>query len=112
MMKAAVDETVVKMHALRAYVWSAVDIDSGEIVAVYASQSRNLLIAMKFMRIVLDRCLNKPMIIIDRDPWYRWALERLGLKYRRQRFGLRNTAERFFVYLNRGLGNTRGRLSL
>jgi transposase-like protein len=26
----AVDETVVKMHGLRAYVWSAVDVDSGE----------------------------------------------------------------------------------
>jgi transposase-like protein len=25
----AVDETVVKMHGLRAYVWSAVDVDSG-----------------------------------------------------------------------------------
>jgi transposase-like protein len=26
----AVDETVVKMHGLRAYVWSAADVDSGE----------------------------------------------------------------------------------
>jgi putative transposase len=76
----AVDETVVKMHGLRAYVWSAVDVDSGEILAVYASRSRNMLIALKFLMIVLDRCLNKPLIIVDRGPWYRWALERLGLK--------------------------------
>jgi putative transposase len=95
----AVDETVVKMHGLRAYVWSAVDVDSGEILAIYASRSRNMLIAMKFLRIVLDRCLNKPLIIVDRGPWYRWALERLGLKYRYQRFGLRNAVERFFGYL-------------
>jgi transposase-like protein len=27
------------------------------------------------------------------------ALERLGLKYQYQRFGLRNTVERFFGYL-------------
>jgi len=27
--------------------------------------------------------------------WYRWALDRLGLKYQYQRFGLRNTVERF-----------------
>jgi len=39
----AVDETVVKMHGLRAYVWSAVDVDSGEILAIW---SRNMLIAM------------------------------------------------------------------
>jgi transposase-like protein len=95
----AVDETVVKMHGLRAYIWSAVDVDSGEILAIYASWNRNILIAMKFLRIVLDRCLNKPLIIVDRGPWYRWALERLGLKYRYQTFGLRNAVERFFGYI-------------
>jgi transposase-like protein len=58
-----------------------------------------MLIAIKFMRMVLDRCLNKPLVIVDRGPWYRWALERLGLKYRYQRFGLRNAVERFFGYL-------------
>ena len=30
---------------------------------------------------------------------YRWALDRLGLEYRYERFGLRNTVERFFRYL-------------
>jgi len=34
----AVDETVVEVHGLRAYVWSAVDVDSGEVLAVYASR--------------------------------------------------------------------------
>jgi putative transposase len=77
----AVDETVVKMHGLRAYVWSSVDVDSGEILAIYASRSRNMLIALKFFRIVLGRCINKPLVVVDRGPWYRWALERLGLRY-------------------------------
>jgi putative transposase len=95
----AVDETVVKMHGLRAYVWSAVDVDLGEILAVYASRGRNMLIAMKLLRMVLDRCINKPLIVVDRGPWYRWALERLGLKYQHQRFGLRNAVERFFGHL-------------
>jgi transposase-like protein len=30
----AVDETVVKLHGLRVYMWSAVDVDSGEILAI------------------------------------------------------------------------------
>ena len=77
----AVDETVVKMHGLRAYVWSAVDVYSGEILAIYASRGRNILIAMKFLRMVLGRYVNKPLIIVDRGPWYRWALDKLGLKY-------------------------------
>ena len=58
-----------------------------------------MLIALKFIRMVLDRCLNKPLIIVYRGPWYRWALDRLGLEYRCERFGLRNTVERFFRYL-------------
>jgi transposase-like protein len=64
----AVDETLVKLHGLRAYVWFAVDIDSGEILAVYASCSRNIITAMKFIRMVLCRCLSKPLIIVDRGP--------------------------------------------
>jgi transposase-like protein len=95
----AVDETVVKMHGLRAYVCSAVDVDSGEILAIYASRGRNMLIAMKFLRMVMDRCINKPLVIVDRGPWYRWALERLGLKYQYQTFGIRNAVERFFGYI-------------
>jgi hypothetical protein len=34
-------------------------------------------------------------------PWYPWTLERLGLKYQYQRFGMRNSVERFFGYLSR-----------
>jgi len=41
----------------------------------------------------------KPLIIVDIGPWYRWALERLGLKYQYQTFGIRNAVERFFGYI-------------
>ena len=44
----AVDETVVKIHGFRVYIWSAVDVDSGEILAIYASWSRSM--------IIVDRC--------------------------------------------------------
>jgi len=44
------------------HIWSALDVDSGEILAVYASWSRNMIVAMKFIRIVLDRCLTKPFL--------------------------------------------------
>jgi len=37
-----------------------------------------MIVAMKFTRMVLDRCLNKPLVIVDKSPWYRWALERPG----------------------------------
>jgi len=63
--------TEVKIHGLRVYVWSAVDVDSGEVPAIYTSWSRNMIVAMKFVRFVLDRCYNKPLIIVDRGPWCR-----------------------------------------
>jgi len=36
-----------------------------------------MIFAMKFIRMVLDGCFNKLLIIIDRGPWYRWALEKI-----------------------------------
>jgi putative transposase len=75
----AVDETKLRVKKSYVYIWSAVNVDSGEILAIYASRGRNMLIALKFLRMVMDRCINKPLVIVDRGPWYRWALERLGL---------------------------------
>jgi hypothetical protein len=47
----------------------------------------------------LKMCTNKPLVIVDKGPWYRWTFERLGLEYRHERFGIRNRVERFFRYL-------------
>jgi hypothetical protein len=44
----------------------------------------------------LDSCDGKPVIIVDRGPWYRWALERLGITYFHETFGERNRIERWF----------------
>jgi transposase-like protein len=42
----------------------------------------------------LDSCEGKPFI--DRGPWYRWALDRLGITYFHEAFGKRNRIERWF----------------
>jgi len=44
-------------------------------------------------------CIDKPIVIVDKSPWYRWALDRLGLQYRHERLGLRSRVERFSRYL-------------
>ncbi|MEM1583617.1 MAG: DDE-type integrase/transposase/recombinase [Nitrososphaerota archaeon] len=95
----AIDETKLKVKKTVVYVWSAVDVDSGELLALEASYCRSCLNALKFIRKVLRLCLNKPKIIVDKGPWYIWALERLGIEYDYQRFGMRNRVERFFRYL-------------
>jgi transposase-like protein len=80
-------------------VWSAVDVDSKELLALEASYGRSSLNALSFLKKALRMHTNKPLVIVDRGPWYRWALERLGLEYRHEKFGLRNRVKRFFRYL-------------
>ncbi|MEM4384302.1 MAG: DDE-type integrase/transposase/recombinase [Candidatus Caldarchaeum sp.] len=92
----AVDETKLKVKGAIIYVWSAVDVGSGELSALDASYSRSCLNALLFIKKALRLCLNKPRI---RGPWYVWAIQRLGLDYECQRFGMRNRVERFFRYL-------------
>jgi putative transposase len=68
-------------------------------LALEASYGRSSLNALSFLKKALKMCTNKPLVIVDKGPWYRWAFERLGLEYRYERFGMRNRVERFFRYL-------------
>ena len=70
--------------------------DTNEILAVYASRGRGIPNAINFLRKVLDSCEGKPVIIVDRGPWYRWVLDRLGITYFHETFGNRNRIERWF----------------
>jgi putative transposase len=95
----AVDETKLRVKKSYVYVWSAVDVDSKELLALEASYGRSCLNALAFLKKALRMCTNKPLVLVDKGPWYRWAFERLGLEYRHERFGMRNRVERFFRYL-------------
>ncbi|MEM2080127.1 MAG: DDE-type integrase/transposase/recombinase [Nitrososphaerota archaeon] len=95
----AMDETVEKVSGQTVYLWSEVDVDSKKLLALEASYGRNSLNAFRFLRKALKLCLNKPKIIVGSGPWYGWAIQRLGLDYGCQRFGMRSRVERFFRYL-------------
>jgi transposase-like protein len=58
-----------------------------------------MLNALIFLRKALKKCTNKPLVIVDRGHDIHGPLERLGLEYRHERFGMRNRFERFFRYL-------------
>jgi len=92
----AVDETVLKVNGQICYLWAAIDVDTNEILAIYASRGRGLPNAIKFLKMVLRSCDGKPIVVVDRGPWYRWALERLGITYFHETFGNRNKIERWF----------------
>jgi transposase-like protein len=92
----AVDETVLKVNGQICYLWAAIDVDTNEILALYASRGRGIPNAIKFLKMVLRSCDGKPIVVVDRGPWYRWALERLGITYFHETFGNRNRIERLF----------------
>jgi transposase-like protein len=83
----AVDETKLSVKGVHVYIWSAVDVDSKELLALEASYGRSSLNALAFLKKALRMCTNKPLVIVDRGPWYRWAFERLGLEYRHEEQG-------------------------
>ncbi|MEM2178746.1 MAG: DDE-type integrase/transposase/recombinase [Candidatus Methanomethylicaceae archaeon] len=77
----AIDETKLKIKKKIVYIWSAIDINSKEILVLEARYGRSCIDALIFLRKVLKLCKNKPKIIVDKGPWYTWALNRLGLEY-------------------------------
>jgi transposase-like protein len=57
----AVDEAVLKVSGQTCYLWAEIDVDTNEVLAVYAS--RGIPSAIKFLRKVLDSCEGKPLIL-------------------------------------------------
>ena len=92
----AMDETKLKLQGREVFIWAAIDIDTKELLSLYASYQRSSINTMIFVRKVLDACTNRPVVLVDGGPWYPWALERYGLKWLHITFGLRNSIERLF----------------
>jgi putative transposase len=92
----AVDETVLKIKGRICYLWAAINVDTGEILALHASRGRGLPNAIKFLKMVLRSCDGKPIVVIDRGPRYIWALERSAITYFHETFGESNRKERWF----------------
>jgi Transposase and inactivated derivatives len=57
----AVDETVLKVSGQTCYLWAEIDVDTKEVLAVYAS--RGIPSAIKFLRKILDPYEGKPLIL-------------------------------------------------
>ena len=100
----AIDETKLKIEELQVFVWVAVDVDTREVLTVQLSRGRSSLDAYLFLRRVLKYCENKPEFVVDKGPWCPWAFQRLGLKFKQERFGERSVVESVFSVLKRRTG--------
>ena len=95
----AVDETKIKIHGKWHLLWTAINIDTWEILGVWITQGRCSLEAYSFLKQVLQKCENNPKILVDGGPWYKPALERLQADWEHITFGLRNPIEQWFGIL-------------
>ena len=84
------------MKGQHLFVWAAIDVDSREVLAVDASWQRSIMNAEHILKKALRSCINKPLILVDKGPWYRDALQSLGLKWKHVTRGMRNRIERWF----------------
>ena len=62
----AIDETKIKLENKQIFVWAAIDVDTRECLAIWASGGRTSFHAYVFLREVLKHCENKPEIVVDR----------------------------------------------
>jgi len=101
----AVDETKVRIAGRERHLWAAVDVDRPEVLAAWVTPARSSYEALQFLRAAMRRCANRPQVLVDRGPWYRWGLDRLGLPRRHETFGERSAVERWFgVFKQRAKG--------
>ncbi len=93
----AVDETKLKLAGKQVFVWSAIDVERYEVIALKASVTRGELDAILFLKEILQYCAGeRPIILVDHGPWYPPAMEHLGLRYKQVTFQNRNSVESWF----------------
>jgi len=68
------------------------------VVAVQVSRGRGLGECLRFLEKVKKRCRGRPTTYTDRGPWY---MKVLGIRHRRETFGMRNPIEQWFSRLKR-----------
>jgi transposase-like protein len=64
----AFDETKLRVKKSYVYIWSAVDVDSKELLALEASYGRSSLNAPSFLKKALRMCTDKPLVLVDKGP--------------------------------------------
>lgn len=100
-----IDETSLFLEdGTEVFGWACVDADTFDIVLSWVSQGRSGFEAWLFLKNVLDRCKDPPRIVVDRGPWYPWALDALDLEWEVVSGGCRNLVESYFSSLKWRIG--------
>ena len=90
----------MKLEETEVYVWAADAMDTVEVIHIEVRPGRSDLNALLFIKQVLKRCRGESVVLIDRGPWYNWALDDLDLcESRRETWGERSLVRAWFGLL-------------
>ncbi|WP_380679818.1 IS6 family transposase [Salinigranum sp. GCM10025319] len=105
-----VDETVIRVNGQRHWLYAAVDPDTNQFLHVRLFQTRTTQLTMLFLRELREKQqLTDVTFVIDAATHSKAALDRLGLRFRVNCHGNRNSVERVFREVKRrtsSLSNT------
>jgi transposase-like protein len=77
-----IEENVVDLNSeMKAVVWLAMDVDSGEILSFRCSTTRSPMDQRKFIDSVLSVCTERPLLRVDRGSSYPSSLRQLDLYF-------------------------------
>lgn len=65
-------------------------------MSIKCTKSISSLSTINETREALRSCREKPIVIVDHAPWYKYAFESLKLDYIQRTFGIRNYIERWY----------------
>ena len=60
----AIDETKIKLERKLIFIWAAIDVDTKECLAIWASEGRGGFEVYVFLREALKHCENKPEVVV------------------------------------------------
>lgn len=98
----SVDETVIRVNGQRHWLYAAVDPDTNQFLHVRLFQTRKTQLTVLFLRDLRKKQqLSDVTFLIDATTYLKAALDRLGLRFRVNRHGNRNSFERVFREVKR-----------
>jgi putative transposase len=93
-----IDETMLQIGSNEAWLWVAVEPIHKQILGVYISRHRNMLVAEAFLRSLI-KIYGKHIVYSDGGTWYPEACISLGLKHRIHSSYEKSIVERTIEYL-------------
>ena len=93
-----IDETMIQIGNTDAWLWVAIEPIHHQILGVYISRHRNMLVAEVFLRSLI-KLYGKHIVYSDGGTWYHEACNSLGIKHRLHRSFEKSIIERSMEYV-------------